>query len=77
MCFSINHSGISVQITYIYKKEMELEWSESTLVHKEQNSIHISLSGSVSLLSETVCVQRLVESHQVLHDEPHWRTEHK
>lgn len=51
MCFSINHSGISVQITY---KE-EMEWSGSTLIHREQNLIEISLWGTGSLPSESVC----------------------
>lgn len=61
-----------MQITYVYKKETELEWSGSTLVYKEQNLIDISLWGSISLLSEMVCVRRLVELLQVLYDEPHW-----
>lgn len=61
-----------MQITYVYKKEMELEWSGSTLVYKEQNLIDISLWGSISFLSEMVCVRRLVELLQVFYDEPHW-----
>lgn len=66
-----------MQITYVYKKEMELEWSGSTLVYKEQNLIDISLWGSISFLSEMVCVRRLVELLQVFYDEPHWWAEHK
>lgn len=59
---AVNHSDISVQRTYIYKKATGLGWPGSALTQTEQTLMGISLRGSVSLLSQTLGAGTVVSS---------------